>query len=76
MPENRIMSASRPQAGLCILRIEIQLEHSLITIRTDRSIGRSIYPARSEPERHFADPDAALQVVADFLHSFGGSPRP
>jgi hypothetical protein len=41
----------------------------------NRNIGRNIYPARSGPEQHFADPDAALQAVADFLQSFVEAPK-
>jgi hypothetical protein len=40
----------------------------------NRNIGRNIYPAKPGPERHFADPDEALQAVADFLQSFVQAP--
>jgi hypothetical protein len=62
-------------AGVCIIRIEAQPDHLLITVTTNRNIGRSIYSARSEHVLRFADIDTALASVADFLHSFGPQTR-
>lgn len=70
MSQNPLMSAPQPQSGVCIVRVEAQPEHCLITITMNRDIGRNIYPARPGPEQHFADPDEALQAVADFIQSF------
>lgn len=75
MPQNPIMSVPQPQSGVCIVRVEVQPEHCLITITINRNTGRNIYPARSGPEQHFADPGQALQAVADFLQSFVQAPR-
>ena len=74
MQQNPIMSPPKPQSGVCIIRVEVQPEHCLITITMNRNIGRNIYPAKPGPERHFADPDEALQAVADFLQSFVQAP--
>lgn len=74
MPQNPIMSPPKLQSGVCIVRVEVQSEHCLITITMNRNIGRNIYPARPGPEQHFADPDEALQAVADFLQSFVQAP--
>lgn len=75
MSQNPIMSAAKPQSGVCIVRVEVQPEHCLITIKMSRNTGRNIYPARSDPELHFADPRDALQAVAGFLQSFVQEPR-
>jgi hypothetical protein len=64
------MSSRRAESGVCIVRVEVQPEHLLITVTVKRNIGRSLYPADSDPERHFADPDAALAAVAEFLRRF------
>lgn len=75
MSQNPIMSAAKPESGVCIVRVEVQPEHCLITIKMSRNTGRNIYPARSDPELHFADPRDALQAVAGFLQSFVQEPR-
>ena len=69
------MQTSQPGAGLCIVRVEVQPDHLLITVKADRNIGRSMYRANTEQPLHFVDPDDALAVVADFLHSFTQPPR-
>ncbi len=68
--QNPVMSSRRAESGVCIVRVEVQSEHLLITVTTKQDIGRNLYPASSASDRHFADPDAALQAVADFLASF------
>jgi hypothetical protein len=70
MPQNPIMSAPQARSGVCIVRVEVQPEHCLITITTSRNTGRNMYPLRPDPEQRFADPGEALQAVADFLQSF------
>jgi hypothetical protein len=75
MLQNPIMSAQQPQSGVCIIRVEVQPEHCLITVTMNRNTGRNIYPARPGPEQHFAEPSEALQAVADFLESFVQAPR-
>ena len=75
MSQNPIMSEPQPRSGVCIVRDEVQPEHCLITIKLSRNTGRNIYPARSDPELHFADPRDALQAVAGFLQSFMPGPR-
>lgn len=64
------MPTRRPEAGVCIVRIESQPDHLLITVTTNRNIGKNMYSARSDRVLRFADADAALESVADFLHSF------
>ena len=64
------MSAHQAESGVCIVRVEVQPDHLLITVTTNRDIGRSLYSARSDPAGRFADPDDALRAVAEFLRSF------
>jgi hypothetical protein len=70
------MQARLPRAGVCIVRIEPQPEHLLITVSTSRNIADTVYPARSERVRQFADPDEALPYVAEFLRSFSPLAQP
>jgi hypothetical protein len=65
------MPPRQVESGLCIVRIEVQPAHLLITVMTNRNLGRNMQPATSHSEWHFTDPDDALQAVADFLRSFG-----
>ena len=57
------MSPHEAESGICIVRVEVQSDHLLITITTERNIGRHLHAARSSPEQHFSDPVAALQAV-------------
>ena len=59
------------ESGVCIVRVEVQPAHLLITVMTNGNLDRNLHPVASRPERHFTDPDDALQAVADFLRSFG-----
>ena len=68
--ENPVMSSRRAESGVCIVRVEVQPSHLLITVTSDRSLGRNLHPASPDPARHFTDPDDALQAVADFFRSF------
>ena len=64
-------TAERHQVGVCILRVEVRPDHLLITITTNRNLDRNLYSARTDPAVQVVDPDKAVQVTADFLHSFG-----
>jgi hypothetical protein len=65
------MSAPRKtESGVCIVRVEVQVEHLLITVTTNRDLARSLYTTGSGGEQHFTDPGDALQAVAEFLRSF------
>jgi hypothetical protein len=65
------MSPNRAESGVCIVRVEVQAAHLLITVMTDRNLGRNMHSATAA-ERRFTDPDDALQAIAEFLSSFGG----
>jgi hypothetical protein len=64
------MPTREAESGICIVRVEVQSDHLLITITTERNIGRHLHAARSSPKHHFSDPNAVLKAVADFLGSF------
>jgi hypothetical protein len=64
------MSSRQAESGVCIVRVEVQPGHLLITVTSDRGLGRNLYLTSSDPARHFADLDDALRAVADFLRSF------
>jgi hypothetical protein len=68
--KNLVMPSREAESGICIVRVEVQADHLLITVTSKRNIGRSLYAAGAEPEQHFADPGAALAAVADFLRPF------
>ena len=57
------------QTSVCILRIEAEPDRLLITMTIERSLppGPAI---ASHPEiLHFAEPEAAIDAVADFIRS-------
>ncbi len=65
------MSAPRKaESGVCIVRVEVQPEHLLITVTINRDLARSLYTTGSGGERNFTDPDDAVRAVAEFLRSF------
>lgn len=64
------MSSHQSDPGICIIRVEVQPGHLLITVTASRTPGRGSHPALAGPARHFTDPGDALQAVADFLRSF------
>ncbi len=63
-------TAERLQVGVCIVRVESQLNHLLITITTNRNLDRNLYSARPEPSQQFSDPVAAIEAVIQFLNLF------
>lgn len=65
-----MLASRKTDSGVCIVRVEVQAEHLLITVTTLRDLARSLYPARPGGERHFTDPADAIQAVAEFLRSF------
>ena len=70
------MQARLSKAGVCIVRIEAQSNGVLITVTANRSIADTVYSARSERVEQFANPDEALDCVAEFLHSFSPLAQP
>jgi hypothetical protein len=64
------MSVPRSESGVCIVRVEVQPVHLLITVTAKRDLDRNLYTAQPGAERHFTDPDAAIRAVEEFLRSF------
>jgi hypothetical protein len=64
------MAGRTTQAAVCIVRIEPQPGHLLISVTTNRSLNRELYSTSVEPTRKYSDPEMAIQAVADFIHSF------
>jgi hypothetical protein len=64
------MPARKAESGVCIVRVEVQPVHLLITITINRDLDRNLYAARPDAERHFTDPDDAIRAVEEFLRSF------
>lgn len=61
----------QPQlTGVCVLRVEVQRTHILITITEDRDVGLDASHAASSTSRHFIDADDAVVAVRDFLKAF------
>jgi hypothetical protein len=73
--ENPVMSPQQSESGICIVRVEVQPGHLLITVTANRNLERGPHPVTSAPGLRFTDPDDALRVVADFLRSFADAPR-
>lgn len=59
-----------PKVGVCILRVESQPGHLLITMTTNRHLDSDLHSSRPEQTQHFSDPDVATQAVAEFLRLF------
>jgi hypothetical protein len=65
------MEATKPPAtGVCIVMVEQEPDHLLITVRTNRNLDRHLYSARPETVRTFAHVPDALDAAAEFLGSF------
>lgn len=70
-------SPSAARSGVCIVRIETEVDRMLITLTTERFT--PLGPGSVRPSvRHFANPEKAIGAVADFVRSTrttaGGDP--
>lgn len=63
------MSERRGQTGVCILRIETEVDRLLITLMTERYLHGGLAAAADPSVRHFADPEEAIDAVAEFVRS-------
>jgi hypothetical protein len=61
---------TRPESGVCIVTVERQPHHLLITVRTNRNLDRHLYSAHPEVVERFADTEEAIDATATFLRSF------
>jgi bisphosphoglycerate-dependent phosphoglycerate mutase len=64
------MRASDARAGVCIVRVEVQADHLLITVTTNQALNRDLYSASAGDVRKFTEPQRALEAVAEFLRSY------
>jgi citrate lyase alpha subunit len=63
-----MLAPRKTESGVCIVRVEVQKEHLLITVTINRDLARSPYTTGGA--RHFTDSGDALEAVAQFLRSF------
>ena len=68
---NDVMAVSSARAGICIVRVEVQEDHLLITVTINRALNRDLYSATAGDVRKFTEPELALGAVAEFLRSYG-----
>jgi hypothetical protein len=59
-----------PQAGVRVVRAEVQGDHVLITITSTTSVTRTLRSAYLAPARHFVDIGQAIEAVGEFLRGF------
>jgi len=64
-----------PQAGVCIVRAEVEGDRLLITVMANTSMTRTLRSMHPLPTRHFVDIDDATDAVGDFLRCFGVGPH-
>jgi hypothetical protein len=65
-------STNAPSVGICILRVEIQAENTIIVVTTKRDIARHLHSTVEHRPQYFTDPEDALDAVARFLSPFKG----
>jgi len=63
------MRTQRGKAGVCVVRVERQPGHLLITLTANRDLDRNLRSTRPDPPRRFTDAEDAASAVADFLRS-------
>ncbi len=63
--------AHRPEdrTGVCIVRIETEVDRLLITLTTERFLHRGLTSSMPPSVRHYADAEQAIRAVADFVRS-------
>ena len=62
------------QTGVCILRIESEVDRLLITMTVERYLHRGLSAAGGPRVVHFASPEEAIDAVADFVRSTADRP--
>ena len=65
------------QTGVCIVRVETEVDRLLITLTTERFLHRGLAMAGGREVHHHSDPDAAVAEIQRFLESYRphGTPR-
>jgi hypothetical protein len=64
------MIEKEPQVGVCVIRVEQQLEYLLITVTAHQHLGRRSTSVRPELSRQTTDPAEALHLAQQFLEFF------
>jgi hypothetical protein len=64
------MTAHGGQTGICILRIETEVDRLLITVTTEWHHRRGPVTVAEPRIRRFADAEPAIEAVAEFLRSY------
>jgi hypothetical protein len=57
-------------AGVCIVRVEPQVDRLLISVITNRSLDADYYSATGERVQKYLKVNAAVAAVEEFLRSF------
>ena len=60
----------QPDAGVCVVRAEVQGDHLLISVSTSSGTGPRTEGAPAEATRHFVEVEEAVAVVRQFLEGF------
>jgi hypothetical protein len=61
--------SSAQRTGICIVRVETEVNRLLITVTTERYLHRGLAMAGGREVSHFADPEEALHEVEAFVRS-------
>ena len=63
------MAEGNGRTDVCILRVETEVDRLLITLTTERYLHRGLAATAAPTVRHYADPEQAIQAVADLVRS-------
>lgn len=65
----RVSGSEAQRTGVCVVRVETEVDRLLITVTTERFLHRGLAMAGGRDVRHFADPGDAVKEVEEFLRS-------
>lgn len=68
------MNDNRPDAGVCVVRAEVQADYLLISVSTSSATTLRRVRAAPEDTRHFVRVDDAIALVRQFLEAFTSAP--
>ena len=64
------MIDKEPRVGVCVIRVEQQLDYLLITVTAHQHLGRRSTSGRPELSKQTTDPAEALHLAQQFLEFF------